>query len=383
MSVQKRIRGGQIRWVARYRGPDGKERSKTFDTKKSGKDWVADRRLEMRDDEWIDPASQTVTVGRLWADWERSARSPGTEDVRKQVAANLGRLKDVEIGRLRPSLIREWQHELTSGRSWADGKKLAPSTAKNYAGQLAGCLARAVDDGLLRKSPMPKVSTRQVVQPVMQSELLSIEQVWQLVDAANGGRAPFPTLARMMIVGAATGLRAGEIGGLRIRSVDFLRREMSVIEQSQKDTSRFEWRPLKTEASKRTIPLPQVAIDALAAELKDRPCADRSMPVFRARGGGMWSSTAIGKAFAARRTAVGLDEAVTWHSLRHFYASTLIQSGASVKTVQDRLGHSTPTTTLETYVHLWPGEDERTRAAVDEAMVRDGCGTEGSEAASE
>ncbi|MFC9769119.1 tyrosine-type recombinase/integrase [Rhodococcus jostii] len=49
-----------------------------------------------------------------------------------------------------------------------------------------------------------------------------------------------------------------------------------------------------------------------------------------------------------------LGNGVTWHSLRHFYASTLIYSGASVKAVQERLGHSSAETSLKIYAHMWP-----------------------------
>ena len=50
------------------------------------------------------------------------------------------------------------------------------------------------------------------------------------------------------------------------------------------------------------------------------------------------------------------------HDLRHFYASALIAGGASVKQVQERLGHASAVITLKTYAHLWPGDDDRTRA---------------------
>ena len=47
------------------------------------------------------------------------------------------------------------------------------------------------------------------------------------------------------------------------------------------------------------------------------------------------------------------------------YASLLIQHGESVKVVQNRLGHASAMETLDTYAHLWPDNEERTRAAVD------------------
>ena len=53
------------------------------------------------------------------------------------------------------------------------------------------------------------------------------------------------------------------------------------------------------------------------------------------------------------------------HGLRHYYATVPIHAGASVKTVQLSLGHSTPTVTLNTYVHEWPDVLDRTRLLID------------------
>lgn len=59
---------------------------------------------------------------------------------------------------------------------------------------------------------------------------------------------------------------------------------------------------------------------------------------------------------------------ITFHDLRHFYASLLIRHGESVKTVQARLGHASASETLDTYSHLWPDSDDRTREAVDAVL---------------
>jgi hypothetical protein len=56
------------------------------------------------------------------------------------------------------------------------------------------------------------------------------------------------------------------------------------------------------------------------------------------------------------------------HSLRHYYASLLIRHGESIKTVQARLGHATAAETLDTYSHLWPDSDDRTREAIDSVL---------------
>ena len=70
---------------------------------------------------------------------------------------------------------------------------------------------------------------------------------------------------------------------------------------------------------------------------------------------------------AARRA--GLDDGVTLHDLRHFHASLFIRNGADVKLVQARLGHKWATETWDTYGHLWPDHEERTRNILAVALV--------------
>ena len=55
-------------------------------------------------------------------------------------------------------------------------------------------------------------------------------------------------------------------------------------------------------------------------------------------------------------------------TVRHFFASALISGGASVKQVQSVLGHASAVITLQTYSHLWPGDDDRTRDVMDAAL---------------
>lgn len=61
----------------------------------------------------------------------------------------------------------------------------------------------------------------------------------------------------------------------------------------------------------------------------------------------------------------GIPKGTGFHALRHYYASLLIRHGESVKVVQARLGHASAAETLDTYSHLWPDSEDRTRSAVD------------------
>ena len=60
-----------------------------------------------------------------------------------------------------------------------------------------------------------------------------------------------------------------------------------------------------------------------------------------------------------------------YHALRHAFASLLIAGGCSVKAVQRALGHASAATTLNLYAHMWPGDDDRIRPAVDRAFGSD------------
>lgn len=389
--IQTRERGGKKRYIVRYTDPDGKERTKTFDKlgkpeiPGTAKHFLSHTESKIRQGTWVDPEAGKIPLSQLWAQWENSAPSRGTELVRKRVGKNLGRLGNMHVSSIRSAHLREWIHALRTGRPWVDGcTGIAETTINTWAGQLSSCFALAVSDRLIRESPFNASvrKLRRVTRSVTPGEIPTTEEVLALADTArvgkSGGKDWVPanrTFARMIIVGAATGLRAGEIAGLRISSVDFLRREIEVKEQSTSRTSEFEWGPLKTDASLRVIPLPQVAVEAIAEELAENPCDDRSMPVFRTSRGTMFTSSTVAYSFRSARKRCGLPDSLTWHSLRHFYASTLIYSGASVKTVQIRLGHASPAETLNTYTHLWPGEGDRTRSALDAVLGRDRDGT--------
>jgi integrase len=116
--------------------------------------------------------------------------------------------------------------------------------------------------------------------------------------------------------------------------------------------------PPKTAASMRTVPLPQIVLDALAAHLALCPTDGL---VFVNEGGRPIRRTAFGSAWRAAVAAAGASAGTGFHDLRHFYASLLIRHGESVKVVQARLGHASAAETLDCYSHLWPDSEDLTR----------------------
>jgi integrase len=159
---------------------------------------------------------------------------------------------------------------------------------------------------------------------------------------------------------------SGRVLGLTVDRLDMLRREVHVDRQLVTLAGHSpHLGPPKTKSSVRTIPLPQVVVDELAAHLARFPAADglvftlEGLTLTRSMFGHLWR--------AAARSA-GLASGTGMHALRHYYASLLIRFGESVKTVQMRLGHATAAETLDTYSHLWPDSDDRTRDAIDSVL---------------
>jgi integrase len=206
-------------------------------------------------------------------------------------------------------------------------------------------------------------------------------------EAVQALAASVPASLRALIVLAAgTGMRQGECFGLTLDRIDFLRRTVTVNRQLSLVQKRPPFlSPPKTAASVRTIPLPQIVVDTLAAHVAAFPPREQTIDV-RADGG-KWSTETVKMLFVGddglplRRTrfsarvwsqaakAAALPKGASFHQLRHYYASLLIRHGESVKTVQARLGHASAAETLDTYSHLWPDSDDRTREAVDAALL--------------
>ena len=161
-------------------------------------------------------------------------------------------------------------------------------------------------------------------------------------------------------VAAGLGLRPGEVFGLEVADVDFLRRTVTVVRQLDDQGRRVE---LKTGSSYRTVPLPAVVADHLAAHLAET--GKRDGLVFTDAAGDPVKRNSFSKTWRAAVRRVGLGDTLRLHDLRHAYASALIQAGESVKVVQARLGHASAMVTLDVYGHLWPDSDDRTRAAVE------------------
>jgi integrase len=370
------------KWRARYRcsdprcGRDGEhEHARHFRRKTDGERWLDEVTAAQVTGQYVSPDAGKITL-REYAEGWRAAQivRPSTAEQYESILRNhvYPALGDRPLAAILPTEIQAWVKGLTLA--------LAPSTTRKTHGILASIFRAAVRDRRVVASPcdgtkLPDDVRSEVVPP-------ETEQVRALEEAMPAHLRAFVT------VDAATGLRQGELLGLTVDrsglqppstqpclTVD--RQLVTVIGEAP-----F-LGPPKTSASRRTVPLPRVAVDALATHLAAFPpepqeivvrdaagrtrtdtvrlvfTDERSRPYRRTRFAELWRDAA---------SAANLPRALTPHDLRHYYASLLIRHNLSVKVVQSRLGHATAAETLDTYAHLWPDAEDRTRAAVDAVL---------------
>lgn len=165
---------------------------------------------------------------------------------------------------------------------------------------------------------------------------------------------------------AGLGLRQGDACGLTVDRVDLLGRQVRIDRQlitPPKGPVRFG--PPKTPSSDRVVPLPDTVGEVLAAHLEQFGAGEDGL-IFTSRTGAALRRSTWSDVFRSAAEKVGV--AASSHDLRHHAASLLIASGCSVKAVQSFLGHKNASETLDSYGHLWPGDEDRLRAAIDAGL---------------
>jgi integrase len=171
------------------------------------------------------------------------------------------------------------------------------------------------------------------------------------------------------IVAAGVGLRQGEVFGLRVEDVDFLKRKLHVRQQVKLLNGRPTIAPPK-RGKTREVPLADVVAVALAERIRAYPPDDDGL-IFTSREHKPLTRTYYNP-YIWKPALVAADVEPTrangMHALRHYFASVLLDAGESIRALADYLGHSDPGFTLRVYTHLMPSSEDRARGAVDAAF---------------
>ena len=163
-------------------------------------------------------------------------------------------------------------------------------------------------------------------------------------------------------------MRKRALGQGQVGDIDFLRHTLAVSRQVQRNGKGYEIRPPKW-GSERTVFLAPTLVGMLTEHIKiQSPGDDPERWLFMELGGDPSHHNTVGSRWRTTMLAAGLS-GFRMHDLRHFFASGLISRGCDVVTVQKALGHHKATTTLNTYSHLWPTAEDRTRAAAEALLT--------------
>ncbi len=361
MIDKRRTRNGETRYEVRIRGGDGKERSRTFRTKKEAERYERSQHSAMEQGLWVDPRGGKVTLEAWAAEWERtvvhlraSTRRIYSANLRNHILPELG---PIELGKLTPSMLRAWLSGLTTKTS-GHGKPLAPGSVAQAYRTLNRVLAAAVDDELLGRNPLRGVRPPRVEPEPMR--FLTHDEVATLASVVD------PRYRAFVLVAAYTGLRAGELIGLRRKHVDLLRRTVTVVEQVQYIGGGHLTLPPKSAAGRRSVAVPAVVADGLSGHLGRFAEPGPDGLVFPAPDGGFLRLENFRKrVWLPAVTKAGLSP-LRIHDLRHTCASLAIAAGADVKVLQRMLGHASAALTLDRYGHLLPGQAESVASRLDQ-----------------
>ena len=352
--VEKR---GPGRWRARYRGPDGRERSQTFDRKVDADRWLAQVETDKARGQWVDPAHGRITFATWFAEWMATAT-----DLRPNTLAlyeYLGRrylvpaFGSTELAKITAIDVRRW---LAGMR----GTKLSANTVAKAYRLLKHVMTTAADEGLIGRSPCVVKGAGTEHLPEM--KFATVDEVAELADAVG------PRYRVLVLLAAFGGLRWGELAGLRRRRVDLLHRTVTVAEIVTEVNGRLDIGPPKTEAGRRTVVLSAFLIDELAAYLDQRGEIGPDGLVFPAAEGGlMRRSNFRRRTWEPATRAVGVH-GLRFHDLRHSAGTLSAVAGATTKELMARMGHSSPRAAL-IYQHATAERDGAIADALDRMVA--------------
>lgn len=364
-TIEEYTAGGKTMYRVRYRTPDRKQTSKRgFTTKRDAREFLHSIESSKSQGTFVDPADSKATIATLGTDWLKgqshlkpSSLRPVESAWRLHVEPRWGRRP---LSSIRHSDVQAWLTGMTATHS--------PTMVLRAYGVLAGILDVAVKDRRIPMNPARDVNLPRKVSK--RKTYLSHAQVAQLAAAAGRN-------ALLVEVLSYTGLRWGEVTGLRIRDVDAMQRRLNVHENAVMVGSTVHVGTPKTHAS-RSVPYPAFVAPGIEQLIAARPAADSllfgdgfdHMRLPNSRDG--WFAASVKRVQAQDPSFPH----VTPHSLRHTAASLAISAGANVKAVQRMLGHASAAMTLDVYSDLFDDDLNAVADALDQARSKVNVSTE-------
>lgn len=340
-------------------------------TKRQAEAALAKALAELQDGDFVDPSAMTVHeyLKKWLSDYARHNVAHKTFERFEELINNqiVPRLGSVKLQKLTPLQIQSaYSFMLEHGRIKGGG--LSPRTVHHVHRLLYQALRQAVKWQLLARNPVEAVTPPKPSDTEIQ--ILEGAQIGVLLRTAESTRMYVPIL-----LSVTTGLRRGEVFGLRWSDVDLLRGRLSVTQALEQTKAGISFKEPKTRRSRRTVTLPQVTIEVLRAHRADQAAERLALGlgkddlglVFTNPLGEPVSVRAASKEFARIVKRAKLPP-VTFHGLRHTHLTELLKSGVHPKVASERAGHASVAITMDTYSHVLPTMQDGLTAGIDAAI---------------
>lgn len=340
----------QQAWQVDYRDTAGKRRSKQFARKKAAETWLTEAAYQVTQGTHT-PDRDTVTVKSAADAWVKRAEAEGLERATVQayrglanhhVVPLLGRIK---LSRLTRPVVEQFRDELVASRSRAMAAKGVRA--------LASILQEAMRRGLVAQNVAAEVRVSRPSRDKDKVEIPTREEIRALLAAAPADFHP------MLMVAVLTGLRASELRGLRWSDIDLKAATVSV---NQRVDQWGNFGPPKSAAGRRTIPIPPKVVQVLREWKLRCPKGEHGLAFPDTKGGVQVHKNVLTRRYYPAQKDAGFAKRYSFHTLRHFAASSFIAQRVDLKRLSGWLGHSTVTLTLDRYGHLM--KDNQQDAAI-------------------
>ena len=248
---------------------------------------------------------------------------------------------------------------LTSGRvdrieAKSQPKGLSPKTVRNLHNIISSALDKAVLERLIPGNPahdciLPKQEHREM-------KTLPMDQLDRFfAEAKRSG------VFEQYYTEMATGLRRGELLGLKWGDIEYKNLAITIRRQILRLNGVVQEAPLKTKNSYRQISISQDLADILKAkQMKENGLTEY---VFSSPNGGPISPDSVLNMLHRVLKRAGMEQ-IRYHDLRHTFATLAIQNGVDIKTVSQMLGHYSAGFTLDTYAHVTTAMQKEAAAKV-------------------
>lgn len=341
-------------YVARFVDRFGKRQSKRFKKLQEARQWLADSQYIDEHSNMSMPRDMTVNAFfEFWYDTIKKMLKPGTADyykLRYDVS-----IKPI-IGNMKLTDVKANHCQMIVNQMVDDNK--ANSTIARTCTVMRGIFNYAVECDIIMKSPCTVKITSNIGKKKKVREVLTKDVQKKFLQYIQGHRYEYQY--RFIL---QTGLRIGELTGLKWEDVNFEKRTITVNRTMQYLVGKDTWRTgePKSHAGKRTIPLTDEAINILKFQkeknnsLKVMPLEWRDYVFLNNKGMPVHTDTyndaleTICKKLDIKKFSV--------HVLRHTFATRIVESGAmKIKTLSTIMGHSTIGLTMDLYVHTTDDE---------------------------